>query len=119
MILNRIVKAGMIGFGFHSLALKTRRIIGMPQPISMFPGNFPKMTHLVLSVDGLGGENEVCFDARPHLFPLPPGEDYAANGFWLAESCPTNPAARIFRKAADDSPSPRRRGRGEVERETI
>jgi hypothetical protein len=56
--------------------------------------------------------NEFCLDARPHLFPLPPGEDNAANGFWLAENCPANPVARIFKKAADDSPSPRRRGPG-------
>jgi hypothetical protein len=49
--------------------------------------------------------NEFGFDARPHLLSSPPGEDYAANGFWLAESCPANPVARIFKGTADDSPS--------------
>ncbi len=57
--------------------------------------------------------NEVCFNARPHLFPLPPGEDDAMNDFWLAESCPANPVARISKESADGSPSPWGEGRDE------
>ena|ERR1035437_61546 len=60
---------------------------------------------------------EIGFDARPHLLSSPPGEDNAANGFWLADSCPANPVARIFRKAAAVSPSPWGEGRDEGGRE--
>ncbi|MGB7768478.1 MAG: hypothetical protein WBN22_06435, partial [Verrucomicrobiia bacterium] len=60
---------------------------------------------------------EFGFDARPHLFPLPPGEDNATNSFWLANDRPANSVARIFRKAANDSPSPWGEGRDEGGRE--
>jgi hypothetical protein len=53
---------------------------------------------------------------------LSPGEDNAANGFWLAENCPANPVARIFEETADDSLSPPtgvgEERRGEVARGT-
>jgi hypothetical protein len=61
--------------------------------------------------------DEFCFAARPHLFPLPPGEDNAANDFWLAENCPANPVARILKETADDSRSPWGEGRDEGGRE--
>jgi len=40
-------------------------------------------------------ERGVCFDARPHLFPLPLGEDISEHDFWLAEDCPANSVTRI------------------------
>jgi hypothetical protein len=46
----------------------------------------------------------------------------AAGRFWFGDGCPANPVARIFKEAADDSPSPPTRvggeGRGEVARKT-
>ena len=30
------------------------------------------------------GSGKVCFDARPHLCPLPRGEDFTNHNFWLA-----------------------------------
>ena len=62
--------------------------------------------------------NEFCFDARPHLFPLPQERTTWRTASGWRESCPANPVARIFKETADDSPSPWGEGRDEGGRET-
>ena len=44
------------------------------------------------------------FYARPHLCPLPRGEDFGNHGLGDLIVCPANPGARIFKGTADDSP---------------
>ena len=46
------------------------------------------------------------FDARPHLNPLPRGEDFSNHGLGDLIDCPANPGARIFKGTADDAPAP-------------
>ena len=53
------------------------------------------------------------FYARPHLYPLPRGEDFGNHGLGGLIDCPANPGARIFKGMADDSPSPWGEGRVE------
>src|ERR1035437_6619432 len=44
------------------------------------------------------------FYARPHLNPLPRGEDFSNHGLGDLIDCPANPGARIFKGTADDAP---------------
>ena len=53
---------------------------------------------------------------RPHPNLLPGEKERPAHVFRFAEDRPANPVARIFRKAADDTPSPWGEGRDEGER---
>ena len=46
------------------------------------------------------------FYARPHLCPLPQGEDFGNHGLGDLIDCPANPGARIFKGTADGSPAP-------------
>jgi hypothetical protein len=63
----------------------------------------------------IGGMN---LDLTPALTCfLSPRRGQHANGFWLVEGGSANPVVRIFRKAADDSPSPWGEGRDEGGRE--
>ena len=55
---------------------------------------------------------KIFFDL-PHPSPLPKGEGVGLCVFWLADDCPANPAAGIFKKAGSVSPSPWGEGRDE------
>jgi hypothetical protein len=50
--------------------------------------------------------NEFCFDARPHLYPLPQERilPITVSGYSFAH--PANPVARISKQTENDSPSP-------------
>src|ERR1035437_6127969 len=51
-------------------------------------------------------KTEFGFYARPHLCPLPRGEDFGNHGLGDLIDCPANPGARIFKGTADDAPAP-------------
>src|SRR5450756_1283146 len=51
-------------------------------------------------------KTEFMFYARPHLCPLPRGEDFGNHGLGDLIDCPANPGARIFKGTANDSPAP-------------
>jgi hypothetical protein len=61
--------------------------------------------------------NEFCFDARPHLYPLPRERilPITVSGYSFAH--PANPVARISKQTENDSPSPWGEGRDEGGRE--
>jgi hypothetical protein len=63
-------------------------------------------------------KTEFVFYARPHLNPLPRGEDFSNHGLGDLIDCPANPGARIFKGTADNSPSPWGEGRVEGGRST-
>jgi hypothetical protein len=49
---------------------------------------------------------EFVFNVRPHLCPLPQGEDFIIHARRNLASRPASPAARISKNAANGSPSP-------------
>ncbi len=67
---------------------------------------------------GLAKDGKVCFDARPHLNPLPPGEDLRIHDSVFPADHPANPAAGIFKGAARVAPSPWGEGRVEGGRDS-
>jgi len=83
-------------------------------------------THSALSIPHLNGSfpefilgwtigaNQICVLRPPSPFILSPQErKWLLDVSGLANGCPANPVARIFRKAANDSPSPWGEGRDE------
>jgi hypothetical protein len=60
---------------------------------------------------------EFSLDARPHLCPLPRGEDFTGHAFGLFDDRPANPVAGFATDAAHVSPSPWGEGRDEGGRE--
>ena len=71
-------------------------------------------------VQGLGnggamkpGAELFCFDARPHLCPLPRGEDFSSHAFGGLNDCRTIQRSVFPRMRGMAKPSPRRRGLGE------
>ena len=56
---------------------------------------------------------EICVVDRPHLNPLPRGEDFTNHAFRLAIDHRANPAASISKDAETVSPSPWGEGRDE------
>jgi len=47
------------------------------------------------------GTELFCFDARPHLFPLPRGEDFTNHAFGGSKYCPNNPALGFSKEAGN------------------
>ena len=63
--------------------------------------------------------SEFSFDARPHLCPLPRGEDFTHHASGLFDDRLANPVAGFAKDAGRGSPSPWGEGRDEGGRETI
>ncbi len=61
---------------------------------------------LCSNVHGAKIKPKVCFDARPHLCPLPRGEDFGNHGLGDLVGHPANPGARIFMGRRKIPPSP-------------
>ena len=55
---------------------------------------------------------KLVFLNRPHPDLLPQEKEQLLFVSILSDDCPANPAARIFKETANDSPSPWRRGPG-------
>ena len=99
------------------------RTIRVPEPSARWPSaRIPAAAakgRLGWTNDGRLGGRKVCFDARPHLYPLPQERKSPLDDSGFAMNCPANPVAGFAKGAAHVAPSPWGEGRDEGGRETI